>query len=357
MTGGGQIGTIAPGNQLFLDLNGTVRRYDLRTGTLSWQRSSEAATSSTYPDDAEATQGLVMVSAGPQKYTFLDAATGQTLGAMNQTAPGRPLLVGAHVVISEGDQLEGYDPRTAKTTWQDTVPPSSDTVHDDATIYLNPAPGSAGAVSIGRIDAATGRRLAPLEISPAARLNPASSNTGSVGQGLLVLEDASGEAPSSAPGQPIGQGSIVRSVAVNSSTGATVWMRAGDTGATDAGPFFRAGGPSESYTAVDPRTGQNLWSVSESGLGNDGGQYPLIAVPDYLVQAAYANVSDDSGSVAGVPPEGPGATPPAWHSAPLVRVQFVAADQDTAVVSTCDPWGDSARPTVCASRALIAITI
>jgi outer membrane protein assembly factor BamB len=260
------------------------------------------------------------------------------------------------VVVDTGDQLQGYDPRAGETTWQDPVTrlPAAATVQDDTTVYL--PPGAGGSDGIGRVDAATGRVLAPLQLPRAPRLDPASTELDGVGQGLLALGKTSAQPASSAPGQPIGY-PIVLSVVVDSGTGATVWARNGNVAASDAGPFSTFDANSHTYTAVDPRTGQDLWSVSDPGLGTVGGPHPLVALPDYLVQGIEADPQDNGGEVAGVPPAGSEATHAAWHSVPLIRPQLVAVDQDTAVVSTCDPWANPVLSKLCADRALVAIAI
>jgi outer membrane protein assembly factor BamB len=360
-----QIGTVGPGNELLLDLNGTVSRFDLSTGARSWQRKVVAPAAANVFDRVEATADLVMVTltakSDDNKFTFLDARTGVPLGAMGQDPGGLPELVGGHVVISADGTVSGYDPRTGKTGWRVkyTLPPDAegvaDVAHDDTTLYLEPPGGASG--EIMRIDAATGHPLPSLRLPAAAGLTPSRIEPFGAAQGRLVLWEH-GATRTSAPPGGTGVFPVVRGVAVDTRTGALAWSRPGRITTADSGPFT-AYGDDGSYTAIDPRTGRTTWTITEHGLDTGPGRYAVEPLPDYLVRAAESgtDLSEDPGTLVGVPPAGFEKAHPAWHSAALPRPQFVAADQQTAVVTTCDPWGDPLHPAGCADRELVAIAL
>jgi outer membrane protein assembly factor BamB len=362
-----ELGALGPGDELILDLDGTISRFELSTGARSWQRKVVAPAAASVFDSVEATKDLVMVTlavkADDKKYAFLDAHTGAPLGAMNQQPDGVPELVGGHVVIRANGTVSGYDPRTGTSSWQVkyTVPPDawpvSGLAHDDTTLYVQPPGGASN--EIMRVDAATGRVLPSLRLPAAARLTHSSIEPSGTGQGVLVLWEHSAT-PSSAPPGGTGVHPVVRSVGIDTRTGALAWSRPEQIAAADSGPFSTYLGEDGVFTAVDPRTGRTLWTVTENGLGTGNSLYALEPLPDYLVQAVEGgdgSVTDDPGTVGGVPPKGTEGTHPAWHSVALPRPQCVAADQATAVVSTCDPWGNPMRPAGCADRELVAIAL
>jgi outer membrane protein assembly factor BamB len=333
-----QIGALGPGNELVLDLDGTISRFDLSTGARLWQRTVVApAVSSTF-DRVEVTSDLVMVALTAKSvdggYAFLDARTGAPLGAPDQRPGGTAELVGGHVVIGGEDSVSGYDPRTGKTTWRvDAAGPA----HDDTTLYLR-SPGDPDGIT--RVDAATGRVLSPFRLQAAAHLTPSRVELFGAAQGELLLWEHN---PA--------RSSVARSVAMDTRTGALAWARAGQFGTAGSGPFSEYADDGV-FTAVDPHSGRVRWTVSQD---RGPGLYAVEPVADYLVQAVEdgADVTRYPGRIDGVPPKGLAAAHPAWRSAALPHPQLVAADQRTAVVSTCDAQGQPG----CADRALVAIAL
>ncbi|MEV6848588.1 PQQ-binding-like beta-propeller repeat protein [Actinoplanes sp. NPDC051411] len=360
-----EIGTVGPGNELILDLNGTISRFDLSTGARSWQRKVVAPAAASDFDRVEATSDLVLVTltarSDDNKFTFLDARTGAPLGALGQDLGGLAELVGGHVVISAHGTVSGYDPRTGKTGWQVkyTRPPddpySNEVAHDDTTLYLEPPGGASG--EIMRIDAATGHRLPPLRLPAAAGLTPSRIELFGAAQGRLVLDEY-GTTRTSAPPGGTGVYQVVRGVAVDTRTGALAWSRPGQITIADSGPFTDYGDDG-AYTAIDPRTGRPTWTIAGNALDTGPGRYNVEPLADHLVQAAEggADLSEDPGRLLGVPPAGFAKAHPAWRSAALPRPQLVAADQRTAVVTTCDAWGNPVNPAGCADRELVGIAL
>ena len=327
------------GSRLVVIVNGVVSAYSTATGSLLWRRGAAPAGKAVF-EALDATQSLVMVqyrTTSATLSTFLSAGDGQPLGKANAAVHGSPFLVGAHVVVTDGgSSLAGYDPGTGTARWRVTVPdaPSADAeVNDGTIVYLDSEAGREQMPPmrrIDRLDAATGRLLSPITLAKALSFDLSAVGGNQFSQGLLLLGISSPAA---------------QTVAVEPASGAVKWTYPGDVVA-GAGLFtYFDQGASDLY-ALDPATGQQVWSLQQPGLNTEGGPQTVLAAPGF---AAAWSAASGHWVVEGIKPAGT----KAWTSPPLPAALFVTNDASTVYVISCRPWPSSAG--VCTDITLAAV--
>jgi outer membrane protein assembly factor BamB len=332
----------APGGRLAVIADGVVSVYRTAAGARLWQRRVATAGRPAVIRALEVSSSLLMVQfsqGGATLSTFLNLSSGQPLGRMNVALPGDPFLVGTHVVLSDqGSTLEGYDPATGKTRWQAAVPGAPDAqaeVNDGTVVYLNSADVSSAPTPmrrIDRLDAATGRMLAPITLPRPLNFDLSVEGGNDFDQGLLLLGISS---------------PATRTVAVDPAAGTVAWSYPGDV---VSGPglftYFDQGG--SDLTALDPATGRKVWSLRRPGLGTDGGPESLLATPGFA--AAWSAAPGGRWAVTGIRPDGRRA----WTSPRFPQAMFLANDTSTVYVIGCTPWKDAATR-LCSDITLTAV--
>lgn len=331
--------TPAPGGRVAVLAGGAVSMFSTATGARLWRRQVAPGGKAAF-ETLDATQSLVMVQFRTVKNTvstFLDAGSGQPLGKTNAVLNGEPFLVGKSVAVSDGrTTLAGYDPATGMTRWRVTVPDAPDAqaeVNDGATVYLNSEAGGENAAPmrrIDRLDAATGRLLAPLTLNRALGFDLSAEGGNDFAQGLLLLGVSS---PST------------QTVAVDPGSGAVKWTHPGDV-VSEGGLFTYFDQGSNELTAISPGTGQAAWNLQRSGLNTEGGPQVLLALPGYAV--AWSPAAVERWVVTGIRPGGG----TAWASTRFPEAAFLANDASTVYVISCTPWK---QPGVCADVTLAAV--
>ena len=293
-------------------------------------------------DTFVASQSLVLVqfrTAKATRSTFLDLDSGQPQGKMNVAVSGDPFLVGAHVVLSDhSNTLAGYDPATGKILWRTAVPDAPDPgaeVNDGTVIYLNSA--AAGSTTapmsrIDRLDAATGRLLAPIKLPQPLDADLSAEGGNDFEDGLLLLGISS---------------PATRAVAVDPATGAVKWSYPGDVVA-GPGLFTYSDQGGDDLTAIDPGTGREAWSLQKQGLNTAGGPDVLLATPSFAT--AWSSAAAGHWTVTGIRPDGS----TAWTSPGFPPATFLANDASTVYVISCTPWKNR-QSGVCSDITLTAV--
>jgi hypothetical protein len=187
--------------------------------------------------------------------------------------------------------------------------------------------------SLVRVDAATGRKLTPLPLPAPMRVDMSAGHDQSV-RGILVLD-------------VLGEGAhppIVRTVALQASTGRLLWTRKNDLNVVPEGLFGLAGPKARTYTVVEPRTGRSRWRVPLDG------RPPVMASPR---QVAVLRGRDSTGIVQGLDSRGR----TLWTSPPLARRQYLAATPDSVLLVTCEPWNANLGVELCADQRLTAVAL
>lgn len=353
---------LAPGGRLLVMQDGTIGMYDASTGARLWQRTLALPSSQPAVDDLEVSAAWVLVSfqslrSAPRE-ALLDAGTGRAAVPESDIPAGDPFLVGSHVVVSNKNQLEGYDPAANRIRWRVTVanaPAAAGALHDDSsTLYLSSVAPSGDEDTmfqrhILRLDVATGRWLAPLPLPGRLNVDPEEEGGNAFAQGLLVL-DVDGTKPTENSSGQIGT-SVTQTLALNPQTGRVAWNYPGSIDASTAGTFAVTS-TDDSYTAVSPQTGKIPWSISATSL-NELGAQPLAGQPGFLVATGYGP-GGNGGVLLGVRPQADGTGAKLWASAPLPGPQAIATTGSAAFVVTCQQDSDAAAD-VCADSTLVAV--
>jgi outer membrane protein assembly factor BamB len=353
-------GILAPGGRLLLMQDGTIGMYDASTGARLWQRTLASPSGQPAVDDLEVSAAWVLVSfqslrSSPRE-VLLDAGTGRPAGPESDIPAGDPFLVGSHVVVSNKNQLEGYDPAANRILWRVTVanaPAAAGALDDDSsTLYLSSVAPSGDEDTmfqrhILRLDVATGHWLAPLPLPGRLNIDPEEEGGNAFAQGLLVLEVDGTKSTENSSGQ-IGT-SVTQTLALNPQTGRVAWNYPGSIDASTAGTFAVTS-TDDSYTALAPQTGKIPWTISATSL-NELGAQPLAGQPGFLVATGYGP-GGNGGVLLGVRPKADGTGAKLWASSPLPGPQAIASNDSTVFVTTCQ---QDSNVGLCADSALVAV--
>jgi outer membrane protein assembly factor BamB len=334
--------TPAPGGKLAVVVNGVVSLYSTATGAQLWRRSVAPAGGPAVVARLDASSSLLLIqlrTASGTRTTFLDLASGLPQGKLNVAVHGDPFLVGAHVVVSDAkNTLTGYDPATGTTQWHATVPdapPAQAEINDGSTVYLNPEEVGSTQVPMSRIDrldAATGRLLAPITLPKPLDFDLSAEGGNDFDQELLLLGISS---------------PATQTVAVDPATRTVKWSYPGDVVA-GPGLFTSSDQGGSDLVAISPANGRQVWSLLQPGLGTEGGPDALLATTGFL--AAWSPAAADRWVVAGIRPDGGRA----WTSPGFPTATFLANDASTVYVVSCTPWKDS-QSGLCAQITLAAV--
>jgi hypothetical protein len=279
--------------------------------------------------------GLAACSSAPSPGASLAAA----VAACKAATPARlPAATGQQPGDIQWSASLGRCTKNSGQTWSPsglTSPTTWGHAGAGPIVYLNPEASSehpAPARRIDRLDAATGRLLAPLTLDRALGFDLSAESGNDFGQGLLLLGISS---PSP------------QTVAVDPGSGAVKWAYPGDV-VSEGGLFTYFDQGSDTLTAISPGSGQAVWSLQRSGLNTEGGPEALLATPGYV--AAWSPAADGRWVVTGLRPGGG----TAWTFSRFPGAVFLANDASTVYVITCTPWKRD-QSGVCAEVSLAAV--